>query len=409
MKALLLFHLRVGVRVAVRASAPLFSAILAWLMIQMYPAAAVVSVASAAYSGRFVPADILPVVLLAFLLPFWGASRLYLGLNGWMRHLPINSVGNRSGLALALITVQLPLIFALAILSIVAHHRGLAVIAPAIRWAIVLISGAFAALPVQRMYVVLPAAIASASLALFGYGWATALSIPLLLGAERICGPVRSMRRHGTWKAAGSALGLRIAWRALRFRVVPGYLFGLAVLGITWLFINNNELRGALAAGAARFGGSMAGVACISWLSESLAVQRPVWPLARSFPWSAARRVAEDALLLGVLTLPLTLLLGVWYPIAAFSVLLVCPLLAFRAAAHVRRIPERRAGAVVFIAEGFCVASILALLPWSAPFWLAAAIAAFYLARQAERRQKVTRWVDLHHAAAGDSSSWSGQ
>ena len=407
MRALLLFHLRVGVRVAVRASAPLFSAILAWLMIQMYPAAAVASLADAAFCGRFAPAEVLPFGLLAFLLPLWGASRLSLGLNGWLRHLAISSDGNRTGLMLALVTVQLPLASALGILGIVAHHGGLAVGVPAMRWALVLVSGALAALPVERGYVALLAGVASAALALFGHGWQTALSIPLLLGAGRICGPVRSVRVRATWKAAEFALSLRIAWRALRFRVVPGYLFGLAVLGITWLFISNNELRGALASGVARFGGAMAGVACISWISESLAVRRPVWPLARSFPWSAARRVGEDALLMGLQALPLILLLAIQDSHAALSVVSLCPFLAFRAAAHLRRIPERRAGTAIFVAEGFCAAAILALLPWSAPFWFAAALAAFHVARETERRQKVTRWTDLHHAAAGDTLSWS--
>ena len=53
-------------------------------------------------------------------------------------------------MALALLTVQLPLVVSLAILALVAHRQGLAIGLPSIRWGLVLLAGAIAALPVRR-------------------------------------------------------------------------------------------------------------------------------------------------------------------------------------------------------------------------------------------------------------------
>ena len=88
--------------------------------------------------------------------------------------------------------------------------------------------------------------------------------------------------------------------------------------------------------------------------------------------------------------------------------LAVLPFLAVRAAGAMRRAPERRTGAageIVF--EGALLAALVALLPWTALLPLAATPWALRAAAERERRQKVSRWLELHHLAAGDPQSWS--
>jgi hypothetical protein len=129
-----------------------------------------------------------------------------------------------------------------------------------------------------------------------------------------------------------------------------------------------------------------------------------MWPLGGSFPWSAARRVAEDGFFLGAHTLPVVVLVSVESGGAALQVLAVLPCLSLLAAGHMRRMSESRSEAVVFLVEGFLIASIVTLLPWTAFGFLVAAIPALYFSVGCERWQKVTRWSDLHHDDAGDAT-----
>src|SRR6516162_407156 len=108
MLALFLFHLRVGVRVALRASPPLFCGILAAVMFQDPPGAAVAAIAREAFSAHENPGIVVLIAGIAFVLSAWGRQRLREGLDGWIRHLPINQISHRGGFLLGLLTVQLP-------------------------------------------------------------------------------------------------------------------------------------------------------------------------------------------------------------------------------------------------------------------------------------------------------------
>ena len=122
----------------------------------------------------------------------------------------------------------------------------------------------------------------------------------------------------------------------------------------------------------------------------------------RFWPWSSFDRVAGDAVFLAVHSLPLLLLVAVQNGRAALWVLPVVPFFAALAAGHMRRMPEHRGEALVLLVEGLLVAALLTLVPWSALIWLAGAIPALHLAAARDRGQKVTRWPDLLHDAAGD-------
>ena len=105
--------------------------------------------------------------------------------------------------------------------------------------------------------------------------------------------------------------------------------------------------------------------------------------------------------------LPLVLIAARISP-AAWTVLGFLPLLALRAAGAMRRAPERRTGAAgEILFEGGLLAALAALLPWTAIPPLALVPWALRAAAERERRQKVSRWLELHHLAAGDPQSWS--
>jgi hypothetical protein len=407
MKALLLFHGKAGVRVAVRSFAILFSALLAWIMLDMNPAGVVNSAATAVYARGASASDLAPCILLAFLFPYVAAPTLRHGLSGWMRHLSFSSAANRRGMAAALFMVQIPLCIVLALLAPVAHQRGLAIGFPALRWLSFLAAGALAALPVKRRILTVAAALIAVPVAARG-GWGSILlGFVLLLGAEEASGPLHEMRRRRPWRAVDSLLSFRIGWRALGWRVPVFYGFALLPLAASSLFLKNNELNAEPAAAAVRLGAAMAAVLVLAGMVNKLAERRPAWPLARSFPSSSSQRVAADAAFLGVHALLPVLIAAVRFPGSAAGVLGLLPFLSLRAAGYIRLIPGLLAGARRFLVEGFCIAAILALFPWVSLICLVAAPLAFIAARKNERALKVTRWSDLHHAALGDPLSWS--
>jgi hypothetical protein len=406
MRALLLFHLRVGTRVAVRSFTPLFAGLLVLIMVQMDPAGFVTFMARRVYAPRPAFEAMSLLLLLALALPIWAVPQLLMGLNGWMRHLPISRVSDRRGLTMGLLAAQLPLAVSLLLLAAVASSRGLSIALPLLRFCVALVSSAYAAVPVRRRGLNASLCLAAALLAVSGDRWLLIPSVVILCVVDVVAGPVREPHRRKAWRAAGSLLSFRISWRALGWYTAWYYLLSAVPLGVTALFISNNELTGSYASGATRFGSSLAIVALISGLARRLALRRPPWPLARSFPWSAAHRVAADALFLGLHALPLAVLVCPLDPSAAAATLALIPLLATRAAGSMREMPARRTGLGGFTAEGFFVAGACALLAWSAILWLAVAPFAFYSARRAEVHQKVTRWLELHYEAVGDSLSW---
>jgi hypothetical protein len=89
-------------------------------------------------------------------------------------------------------------------------------------------------------------------------------------------------------------------------------------------------------------------------------------------------------------------------------VLAALPWVAARAAGAMRRAPERLTGASgEILGEGLLLAAAVALLPWVALLPLAAFPLALRFAAERDRRQKVSRWMEIHHLAAGDPQSWS--
>jgi len=408
MKALLLFHLRVGVRVAVRSFIPLFSAVLMLIMLNNDPPALIKMLALSVFAPEPSLRNLIPVAVLAFILSFWAMPRLELGLNGWIRHLNFSRRDNRRGLLLSTAVTQIPLWIWLIVLGIVAHQSEHSIWPAVAHVCLLLAAAACSALPVRRRFVNATFSLSAAACAFFNHPFALVGGFILLWLADQLSGDLRETHPAKALKAADSMLDFRITWRALGWELAFGYVLPVLVIGATALFASNNELRGAILTGAARFGMLMAIAIFLSSVATKMAQRRPAWPWARSLPISSYRRVTNDALFLDLHALPL-LVPAVLIDISAiWSLLAILPFLSIRAAKYVRRIPERRTGGK-YILESFVIAGIIALMPWTALLLIPAAIPEFISARNADCRQKVSRWLELHHTAAGDSLSWSNR
>lgn len=357
------------------------------------------------------------IVLAAMGFASAAAPRICRGLGGWMRHLPIHGRAQRRAALLAITVAELPVILGMTIFSWVAARFGSAFVIDLLGLAVCAPAAALAVMPVERPLLARPLALGAALAAVSGGLGLLAAGAGLLLAADAVAG---ELPRHATAGAPvggrswlgrllpGGLIEIRIAWRALGWRLLSALAAGLLPLGAALLFVTNNELAPRHVRLAALLGGTCAVTFLFADLGEAIGVRRPAWPWSRSLPWSALSRVRTDATLLAVHALPL-LLVTTWIdPLAALAVLAVTPWLAARAAGAVRRAPERRTGASgEIILQGSLLAALVALLPWVALLALLGLPWALRSAAERERAQKVSKWLELHHLAVGDPQSWS--
>jgi len=406
---LLRFHVRVGARLALQSSTLFFATLLALVMLNMDPPALVRALAAGLFGvPRSAPVYV-GLAIIAYTLTAWAAPPMAYGLNGWIRHLAAGSLAHRRAMTAAMAAVLSPLILAIAALGWVAAGNGPAS-DPAVWVRIALILGAasVAAVPAVRQHLAIFCCLGSSAFACSDLAWGLAASALMLTAAELASGPLRTPRRRKRlWGSARLPLPIQIALRATGARIPAAYTKSLLVFGATILFVANNDLTGDLRLGTFRFGSLMALVALLSGTAADLTQRRPVWPWARSLPWSASRRVGEDCFFLGLVSLPLLALVAMVNPAALAAGLVALPLLTLRAASLMRHLPERQSGSLSFLAEGYVVASLSALLPWTFFLWIALSVPAFLLACREDRDLRATRWLRLRHSPTGDSLSWS--
>jgi len=342
------------------------------------------------------------------------APRVSRGLDGWVRHLPISGLSLRRVAVGAVMLATGPLLLAFAILALVAEgNRSLTMLFVGLllaAWA-----AALASVPSVRGGWVRLLAVPAGLLAFRADLISLIAAAALAFLADRLAGPLeRSGPRAPTFRFRRLPFAWRIAWRAIARRLPGTYLSGLLPLACGWAFVAHNPLSDRHQALGASLAGGLAAVLVLAGLAESLALLRPVWPWARSLPWSARDRVREDAILLGLHSLPMLLLAALiapptWALVAALSgQLALLPPLAVLAAAAIRRTPERRTGAAgEILFAGSLAVALTALVPWLA---LPALLATPWLIRRAalrDQRQSVSRWLEIHHLAVGDPQSWS--
>lgn len=369
--AILRFHLAVGTRLALRLLVPGVAAAMGGGM--LLGPDFLLSLARGLFGPQASLGRWLAIPALCLGVAGMAAPRICRGIaGGWLRHLPASGREHWRAAVLAVAVAQVPLLLGLA---------GLAAVA--------------AGGPAR--FLVACAALTFTALA------ASAVAV------GSIGKLVRRRPLARGWLVL--PLPLRIAGRALRWRLLGASCVALLPLVVTFAFLVNNDLPPAHRQLAVRLGAAVAVVLLFAQLGEALAVLRPAWPWARSLPWSAQRRVSADAALLAgfaVAVLGGSAFLPWASPWSLLAVAALLPLLALRAAGAIRRAPESSSGASgEILGEGLFAAALVALLPWSALLGLIAAPLALRLAVERERRQKVSRWLPLHHLAAGDPQSWS--
>jgi hypothetical protein len=409
--AILRFHLAVGTRLALRVLLPAVAAASGGLM--LLGPEFLDSLARTLFGSPLAPPSILLVPIACLGIAGMAAPRICRGIaGGWLAHLPATGVAHRRAAIVAVAVVQAPVVLALALLSAAAAESLTASLADWAGLTLTALAAAALAVPTTRPWAVRPLALAALLLPLWD-GWLTLASAALFALTDRLAGPLAKLAAVRPPGAGSRALPLplRIVARAMRWRFLGAYGVALLPLVVTFAFLVNNELPSGHRQLAVRLGGTVAVVLLLAQLAEALAVLRPAWPWARSLPWSAQRRVSTDAALLAGLAL--AVLVGAAFlpwasPLSLLAVAALLPLLSLRAAGAIRRAPESSSGASgEILGEGLLAAGLVALVPWLSLLALAAVPFVWRLAAERERRQKVSRWLPLHHLAAGDPQSWS--
>jgi hypothetical protein len=405
---LLRFHFAVGARLAMRALVPMIAAAFGAGM--LLGTDFLTSFAHVLFGARSSGGSAVLIAAMFLGSAVEAAPRICRGLGGWMRHLPVSGLAHRRAASLAIAIAQMPLLLGLLFLACYASLAPAALLEDALKLAVTALAAALCATPVERRWWSLPLALIAAVLA-GSAGWgALGLAVILLAAADLLAGPLARSGApavHLSRRSDGRLIELRIAWRALGSSLFGALALGLLPVGAAFAFTAHNTLAPEHVRLAARLGAGLAMTLVLAQMAEALAVRRPAWPWSRSLPWSAAQRVRSDAVLLGLHALPLALVAARISP-AALATLAILPLLAVRAAGAMRRAPERRTGAAgEILLEGALLASLVALLPWTALLALAGAPWAVRAAAERDRQQKVSRWLELHHLAAGDPQSWS--
>jgi hypothetical protein len=368
--ALLRFHVRAGVRLALRAAAPAVGLPVVFLLLQQDPAGAAVGFAISLASPAGGAAGLVVFALVAISLASWAAPRLAPGTIGWFRHLPATCATARAAAIAGLVVVQAPLLAVYAFAGVLALSVGRSMSPARMALALAIVGAAACVAWSLRRY---PRAASYRRLRL-------PVPLPILAGA-----------------------------RALGLALVTAPIVALVPVAASVLFrINNQDLSPGVASGAARLGGGLAIAILTGTLVDRLITRRPPWAWARSLPVGATGRVDADGVLLGAPSL-VPLAVTAWLdPLAALVVAACLPAVAFRAAAALRGDTGTKAGPFArLLAETALLAGCVALVPWVALVAVALAPLARSGAARADRNQRVSRWEERRHDTAGDSFSWS--
>lgn len=445
-KPFVTFHLRVGTRLALRKLAPVL-AISFGAYYVLRPELFNTIVASLLERGSLLMG--LVSAILSLSVAAMAAPRICLGLNGWIRHLPARGLTHRRLASIAVTVAQIPLLLVLAALSLIAfavfqvspvlYLLGLPILG---------LGAGLCVLPVRRNLLTKPLSFAACVLSTSGHWIFLMIAIVLLIVADRTAGSLSASRKQSVFHKlsqshklfpspklfsshksrlfqksitaqkslvakktiTGSFISAIIVFRAFRSRILFAYLPSLFVLGLTSLFLSNNSLTPHQMFRGVIFGGTLSIAVFFAITANLFAVRRPPWPWARSLPWSAHHRILTDTILIGLLTIPLLILIPLAKTQAIWPVAVSLPPLAVFAALMVRTAFIYQTGAVgrTFI-FGTVVAVLVCLIPAISFIFLASTPVLLRYAAAEEKNQKVSRWLEMHHLAAGDSLSWSRQ
>ena len=407
--AIFKFHIRVGVRLALSLLAPVLAGLFAFSY--LFRPEFLVLLARQAFGQSAALAQGAVVATALFLSARMAATRISLGLGGWLRHLPASGRAERRSATAAVLVALTPILVVLAALDVVGalgaskpiglDLAGLGVAALAAAMTFVPSEPRLA-----RAVCGLPAAvlagsgrpalvIAAAFLILLLDAWSGGVDSPS--GRLR---PRKSVPAAFFW----TALNLR----ALGWTVCLGPAAAAVPAVLTRFFLRNNDLPAAVVPVAVRLGSAMSLVAALSVSAGILARRRPPWPWSRSLGRSSRRSVLSDAAFLAAvaaISVPLFIPLHPWAALSGLAFLVPGSL---RAVGSIRSGRESPLGVgSAFAAEGAVAAVFFGVWAWAPIALLALSPLALALAASDERGLKVTRWSAHPHAARGDPMSWS--
>jgi hypothetical protein len=409
-KPFIAFHLAVGARLALRKLAPILAVSFAvyYLLRPELFNTVFAALLERGYLLMGLVSSILSLSVAAMAAP-----RICFGLNGWIRHLPAHSLTHRRLASIAITVAQTPILLVLTVLSLIAFAVfQVAPILYILGLPILGLAAGLCVLPVQRNIFTKPLSFSACVLSTSGHWIFLILAIVILIIADRIAGPLAPSRKASRSKQTlfGSFISFNIAIRALRLRILFAYIPSLLVLGLTSLFLSNNTLTPHQIFRGVIFGGSLSIAVFCAFASNLLAVRRPPWPWARSLPWSANHRILTDTILICLLTIPIFALILLMESQAIWPVALSLPALAAFAALMIRLAFIYQMGALGRTFIFGTVASVLVcLIPAVSFIFLTSTPVLLRYAAAEEKNQKVSRWLEMHHLAAGDSLSWSRQ
>ena len=338
------------------------------------------------------------------------SPRICLGLSGWIRHLPMKSGSNRRLAVISIFMAQVPVLLSLSLPSLLlSNSLG---INPAVYFfglPVLGLSSALFVLPIRNGVFIKPFVLFGCILSASG-SWQMLISGAFIfLICDIISGPLVAGKKRQRFSkiTKGAWLGFFIALRAVKWRASFPYILALIVLGLTQVFVLNNDPSPILTSKIHLFGGASSIVVFCAFFAHVLSVRRPPWPWARSFPWSSRWRILMDASFLGLLTSPLVLMVFIVEKKTILPMLLSLPLLCLLSSWSMRRTVELRTGAYgTILIFGLIGAILLCLFPLISIVYFVFSPLLLKMAVKQERFLKVSIWMERHHLAAGDSLSW---
>lgn len=406
---LLRFHVATAARVALRSAVPQVALLVAWVSLQPSPGFFLGQLAHGVSTG-----EVWPVA--PFFLGLWSVAlagstsrRLLPATEGWHRHLAVTPRQHRLAMLCTCMLGQLPLgVFWLA-LWWGAHGQGWqARPIYLVSLALLLPASASLTLPGRGDWT-LPLAFGAWLAAVVVDPWVCAAGWFCLALREGLATSWRPPRRRSRLLGAGLPLGwtARVFGRALAWRWPAKYAAAALLLAAGWLFLRNNDLNVHQASVGIRLCGCLAVAAVILGLADQIRLRRPPWSWIRSQPWTARRRVLEDASWLGLSCLPVVLA-SFWIgageaPLASWALLPTSTYLAMRASGSLwhRRPGSTRLGATVYV-ESAVVVAWCAVTPWAALGLCILLPWAWSWAAAAEQRFKVSRFRERQHHMEGE-------
>ena len=359
-------------------------------------------------------------VLAAIAFAFAGtaAPRVLLGTRGWMRSLPATARDAWRAAAVALCVSQLGVALFIPLSVVAAAFVYRATLSPSkiVALPVMIAAVAATALPSARRHTRLIAAIGIVLSVMAT--WLTAFAAVACLAIADATGPEIAGRRHvrrrrslATRNRSALSIWVWAAWRAMRFQGIAATATLPVIIASFAYFItaNNPELASTTASNVVRVCGVIATGLFASGLANALLTSRQPWPWARSLPWSSRRRVFADTVVLGIPLCVIPLGLSAVNLTQALVVAALLPLAATSGAAAMRSAGNRQTGAA-----GECLVVMfvfgVAISIWPTVCLLALVAAPLFLSLGArrDRNHVATRWIELHHAAAGDPGWLSG-